>query len=320
MRIDDTVSMKCIEKIISTLRKDVDIVSIAHLSFLAEHLHPKLAEWRDSDFSYSSHLHSFLFEIYETEKPCLEFFFEILYKKIDKYSCCRRRGSRKCNLHFSSDTRSYEGCKMCPEFLDNGIKNKLTACLNNMGYSVDSDGFVTSGTQILDPEQIAIEVKNGNNVNILDAILPVDIIKKGTEMSEVYILLYCIENSLRIFIGECFRNKVGDDYLDKITLTKDLKNMIRNREADETKNKWLPIRGDNFLYYLDLSDLGKVIQLNWSVFQNIFPDQTWIMGKIDDISKCRNFIAHNSFIENDEKEVLSVNYKQILKQISKAES
>lgn len=320
MRIDNTVNMKCIEKIIYTLRKDVDIVSIAHLSFLAEHLHPQLAEWRGSDFSYSSHLHSFLFEIYETEKPFLEYFFENLYNGMNKYSYCRRRNSRKCDLHFSTITNSYEGCELCSEFLDNGVKNKLTVCLNNMGYSIDSEGFVTSGTHILDPERIASKVKNGNTVDILNTILPQDIINKGTEMSEVYILLYCIENSLRIFIHKCCRDKFGDNCLDEIKLTTDLNNTIRNRKASEVKNNWLPVRGDNILFYLDLPDLGKVIQLNWDIFKNYFPDQTWILGKIDEISECRNFIAHNSYIGDDEKDLLSVDYKQILKQISKAKS
>lgn len=321
LKINDTDSIKCIEKVIFTLQNDVDIVRIARLSFLEEHLPPQLATWGIKDFNYSSDLHCFLNEIYNTENPSLELFFETLYKEIKKDSCCRRRKSKKCNLHFSIDTNSYEGCERCPEFLDNGIKNKLTACINNIGYSIDAEGFVISGSsQILDPERIASKIKKEDTDNIINTILPNDIIEKGTEMSEVYILIYCIENSLRIFIEKCCRDEFGDEFFDKIELTADLRNAIRNRKADENKHQWLPVRGNNDLFYLDLFDLGKVIQMNWSIFKMYFPDQNWIIGKIGEISTCRNLIAHNSYIGDDEKVSLSVEYKKILKQISRGKS
>lgn len=322
LKINDTDSIKCIENVIFTLRNDVDIVRIARLSFLEEHLPPQLATWEIKDFNYSSDLHCFLNEIYNTEKTSLELFFETLYKEIKKDSCCRRKlKSKKCNLHFSIETYSYEGCEKCPDFLDNGIKSKLAACINKIGYSIDTEGFVISGSsQILDPERIASEIKEKDTDNIISTILPDDIIDKGTEMSEVYIFIYCIENSLRIFIEKCCKNEFGDELFDKINLTTELKNTIRNRKTDENKHQWLPIRGNNDLFYLDLSDLGKVIQMNWNIFKKYFPDQNWIIGKIEEISRCRNLIAHNSYIEDDEKFLLSVEYKQILKQISRSKS
>lgn len=113
-----------------------------------------------------------------------------------------------------------------------------------------------------------------------------------------------------------FKDCFGENYFSQIKLTTDLKATIRNRKTEESKHNYLPLRGNNDLFYLDLKDLGTIIRNNWSIFEKYFPSQDWIFVRIEDISKCRNFIAHNSYIENDEKMSLITDYKQIMKQIN----
>jgi hypothetical protein len=43
-------------------------------------------------------------------------------------------------------------------------------------------------------------------------------------------------------------------------------------------------------------------------FSPYVPDMSWIMSKISDFSKFRNLVAHNSYLENHEKDVVRVNY------------
>jgi hypothetical protein len=48
--------------------------------------------------------------------------------------------------------------------------------------------------------------------------------------------------------------------------------------------------------------------LELELFSPYVPDMSWIMSKISEFSKCRNLVAHNSYLENHEKDVVRVNY------------
>ncbi len=160
---------------------------------------------------------------------------------------------------------------------------------------------------------------NNRSLKIISEILPKDLIQKGKEMAEVYTLIYCIENSLRLFVDNIFREKYGIDYMEKIEINNDIKKKIKKRKFQESKNLWLPFRGDNDLFYMDFYELGLLIQNNWEQFKNIFPSQSWILVKLKEIVTIRNYIAHNSYFEKDEKNILKLYYTQILKQIGSIE-
>jgi hypothetical protein len=145
--------------------------------------------------------------------------------------------------------------------------------------------------------------------------LPNDVKEKGKEMSEVYTYLYCVENSLRLFIERVFTEKVGSDYLTKITIPNTVKKSIQVRKEAEQKNQWISIRGNSELFYLDFKDLAILIVNNWDFFKEYFPDQHWLNVKIDELGNCRNLIAHNSYVSSLERDVIRLNYNQILKQI-----
>lgn len=309
----DTNSITCLKGIISGL--NFDILDIAKESFSEEYIHPQLRDWGTSDFNYDSHVHSYLWEIFEKDKPTFERFLECLYMRIWKCFDCKKNSSVACK------SRNYRGWDTCSDFLDKGIKKKLTKCINDLGYSINEEGIITDGlSNTFDPIKVIYDIQKASKSELINNVLPDDIIEKGKEMSEVYTLLYCIENSLRTFIDICFKDQFGDNYFNQVRLTKELETTIKRRKAEESKHLWLPIRGDNDLFYLDLIDLGTVMQMNWDTFKKHFSNQNWILVKIEDISKCRNFIAHNSYIENDEKMSLISDYKKIIKQISGTQS
>ncbi len=148
---------------------------------------------------------------------------------------------------------------------------------------------------------------------ILSKVLNSDLIQKGKSMSEVYLYLYCIENSLRIFIENVLKNKYGDNYFDQVS--DGIKRTISERKVNEQKNKWLSLRGSSDLFYLDFKELSSIIRSNWSLFEKYFPSQEWITSKIDDLSQVRNLIAHNSFVSEQEKKLMKSYFEIILNQI-----
>lgn len=146
-------------------------------------------------------------------------------------------------------------------------------------------------------------------------ILPPEILNNGKEMAEVYLYLYCIENSLRIFIESVAKENYGEDWTSKLKMNRSIKDSISRLRDLEGRNKWLSIRGKSELFLVDFKDLGSIISQNWDIFKPHFPDLNWIDSKIGELAQCRNLVAHNSYIDDHEKDIIRVNYRSILKQI-----
>jgi hypothetical protein len=141
-------------------------------------------------------------------------------------------------------------------------------------------------------------------------LLPQDIQDKGREMSDVYLYLYCIENSLRIFIAEIMKRET-------IKMPTKVQETISKMKSSENETKYLPVRGDNDLFYCDFIQLGKIIVGNWTVFGQYFPDQNehWLNVLISELYKIRCLVAHNSFVGDHERQSLKVYYKNITLQL-----
>lgn len=151
---------------------------------------------------------------------------------------------------------------------------------------------------------------------IMAKIFPGDIKHNGQDMAGVYLYLYCIENSLRLFIETVGKSTLGEQYFDKLTISRGTRERIAERKADAAKKKWLPARGDSDVFYLDFDDLGSIIRNNWNMFSPFFPDLNWIAAKIDELSDCRNLVAHNSFLESHQRNLIKVYYTSIMLQLN----
>lgn len=147
--------------------------------------------------------------------------------------------------------------------------------------------------------------------------LPRDIIERGREMAEVYLYLYAVENYLRLFIEAVANNEYGKPGFDCLNMPKGIARAIEARKEQERRNQWISLRGDSELFYLDFKDLGDLIVNNWGVFSRYFPDQSWITSKIDELGKCRNLVAHNSVVGDHERDVIRVNFRSIVRQLSR---
>ena len=182
----------------------------------------------------------------------------------------------------------------------------------NAGYDVMKINI--SPSLSIGQHDILNDIISTANKRKLD-ILSDDVKQKGKETSELYVTLYCIENSSRNFIDTVLSNALGDNYFSLISVPNDIAKGIATRKKEESQNKWLPLRGDKDIYYLDFIDLAKLIQNNWEYFKAYFPSQGWISTKIEELYKVRCLIAHNSYAGDDEKDMVALYYKQIVKQI-----
>lgn len=194
----------------------------------------------------------------------------------------------------------------------NLIPGEVGFDLKNIIFAPDlSIDFEDKEDIVADLEYQASKTSNA----ILKKILPEDIREKGKDMSEIYTYLYAVENSLRVFIEIVSKEKYGNDYFTKLTVPKALKNTISGRKEKAKNKKWLSIRGENDLFYLDFKDIATLISNNWNIFEEYFDSQDFILPKINEMAECRNLIAHNSFIGKTERDLIKSYYNSILKQI-----
>lgn len=142
-----------------------------------------------------------------------------------------------------------------------------------------------------------------------------DLIEKGKKMADAYVTLYALENFVRQYIGKKLKEKIGLDYMNNVSLPKKIKSGIETRKIQEQGKKWLPLRGDNDLYYMDFIELSDFITANWDYFKDDIKDQNWIKVKMEEMYNIRCLIAHNSYISDDNFQLLEVTTKQILVQL-----
>jgi hypothetical protein len=206
---------------------------------------------------------------------------------------------------FSEDSR-----KKILDACDTAIPKKAGYDVMRIEISPLLDEIFDEPTLSDDLEKISSELTQN-----LAQILPDDILNKGKEMAEVYLYLYCIENSLRLFIESVAKQNYGNEWVTKLTMNRTIKDNIEKRKEMEVLNQWLSLRGKSELFFVDFKDLGSIIASNWDIFKQYFPNLKWIESKIEELAQCRNLVAHNSYIGDHEKDVLRLYYRSILKQI-----
>lgn len=190
-----------------------------------------------------------------------------------------------------------------------GICNKVLP--PNAGYDILEVSIVPDVLTKQDPlSEIINTVEKYDYLNISE-----EFIEKGKQMANAYVTLYALENHIRHFINLKLSEQLGDDYIKKINISKKIRDRIEQRKHEEQQKKWLPLRGDNDLYYLDFIELSELIINNWEYFKNLIPNQDWIRVKMADLYDIRCLIAHNSYISKDSIQLLEVTAKQLIAQL-----
>lgn len=204
-------------------------------------------------------------------------------------------------------------------------KNAISTVCNriipaNVGFDIKDVEFFPDYTIEFDSDEDLVgdlvKTVQGQSKRITDLLSP-ELMNKGFEMSEAYIYMYAIENTIRGFIEKVLVAKYGDVYFNKIKLTKNINTKLSSRKADASIKKWLSFNSESDIHFLDFIELGDIIRENWSDFNTYFPNQEFILSKVSELADARNRIAHNSYIGETERTMLKAYYKMITSQIMK---
>jgi len=124
--------------------------------------------------------------------------------------------------------------------------------------------------------------------------LPKKMVKEVKIMTEVYPVLYSLENLVRYIIIRILARKYGNDWWDKCHISNDIRKSVEKRMKEEDVNRWHGKRGSHQIFYTDFNDLRSIIINNWEEFKELFPDQIWVQSRLKDVEPSRNIIAHNN--------------------------
>lgn len=181
------------------------------------------------------------------------------------------------------------------------LKRDLIRCSKTTKGSI-KDTYKLSRKTLLELDAIYlpqldkdVAITEQANISITPYLTPDDI-ENARKMAGLYIILHCLENSVRNFINDILIKKHGKNWWD-IAKNKELEQKVKERKEKESKNKWLSPRGKaSPLYYLDWGDLVKIIRKFEGDFNPPINDMKFVESRLDDLEKVRNIIAHNGIL------------------------
>lgn len=143
--------------------------------------------------------------------------------------------------------------------------------------------------------QVGANLADAEEHLLAEALSPFAVQRRNQalEMARLYAVLFCFENELREFVRETLREKVGEDWLDKIPPK--IRAHAENRRDTALKDSWLEGEKTDILGFIEFGHLAQIIVDKWEHFQ-VIPSQHWLKQRMDEMEKVRHFIAHNRML------------------------
>lgn len=140
--------------------------------------------------------------------------------------------------------------------------------------------------------------------------------QNASKMAQVYVILHSFENSVRKFIELNLQNEIGANWWDSVK-NDELNKKYLDRKNKEQKHKWISQRGNiSPLYYLDWSDLVKIIRKKEDIFCKYVNNIKFIELRIEELELTRNIIAHNGIMPSqDDIDRIMLYFKDWCKQL-----
>lgn len=130
-----------------------------------------------------------------------------------------------------------------------------------------------------------------------------------------YLAFFCLENAVRELINDRLSETRGADWWDSDCVSVNVKSRVDARRVKEGENRWHVARGEHSIYYTDFSDLRSLLQNNWPDFEDLFPDQNWVLSRIGELELSRNVIAHSNTLDERELTRLRLYIQDWIKQV-----
>lgn len=166
------------------------------------------------------------------------------------------------------------------------------------------NGILTEDS-LLKLEKEGINVRPGSTIQPIARIEEADfsprVIHDAGRMASVYIVFYCLENSVRELIIARLSERKGIDWWEACVPDKIKKN-VKSLIKEEEKNRYHAQRSISNIGYTMFGNLAQIIINNWEDFADLIPSQPWLTSRFDDLEKSRNIIMHTGVLPEIEIE------------------
>lgn len=152
-------------------------------------------------------------------------------------------------------------------------------------------------------EEEGITVRSGKEVVAISDINVDDfspaIRFQASQMREVYVGFFCLENAARELITQRLQERHGSSWwVQKVP--KKIRDSVDTLKQKEQKNRYLSSRSVSEIGYTFFGNLCQIIIANWDDFNDLFPDQAWVTSRFNDLEACRNIIMHTNVLPQEE--------------------
>lgn len=129
---------------------------------------------------------------------------------------------------------------------------------------------------------------------------------EAAQMSEMYEIFYCLENSMRDLASEILKEAEGYDWwhskrVDEVRIGKPSEQR-REKEVDSA----VAPRSDNLIDYTTFGELSQLITDNWDIFEPVFSSKKAVSNITNQLNLLRGPIAHCNKTEDLERERLNL--------------
>jgi len=133
---------------------------------------------------------------------------------------------------------------------------------------------------------------------VQEALAPFGISRRNQalEMARLYAVLFAFENEVRSLIRDTLEETGGPDWWVSDKVPKAVRDMAESRRDQAKKDSWLEGAKEDVLEFVDFGNLASIIIQNWEHFKNVVPGQNWLMQRMSELEKARNFVAHNRML------------------------
>jgi Swt1-like HEPN len=149
----------------------------------------------------------------------------------------------------------------------------------------------------LAPSSADADLRRSGEVSLEDFTPSIRV--QAVKMAALYEAFFCFENSVRELVEQRLKENIGTDWWNQGS-TSAIRERVVKRQAKESANRWHTARGESPISYADFGDLSAMIVNNWSLFEDLFPDQDWVRTRLSDLELSRNVIAHNGVLSGRE--------------------
>lgn len=124
---------------------------------------------------------------------------------------------------------------------------------------------------------------------------PVIMRNRALQMSRVYALIFCFENSVREVVKERLELEFRTEWWEK-GVPRKVRDLAESRKLKSQENSWLEGDKADLLSFAEFGDLSSIVVANWELFRDLVPSQSWLQQRFDELEQARNFIAHNRLL------------------------